>query len=35
VTAVFDYGNFVCQYEIGGFDMGRFDAHIEVFGSTG
>ena len=31
-TAVFDYGDFVCQYEVTGFEMARFDAHIEVFG---
>lgn len=32
MTAVFDYGDFVCQYEVCGFELARFDAHLEIFG---
>jgi predicted dehydrogenase len=34
VTAVIDYGSFVCHFETGVDDIPRFDAHIEVFGAT-
>jgi predicted dehydrogenase len=34
VSASIDYGSFVCQYETGIDHIPRFDAHIEVFGST-
>lgn len=33
VSAAFDYGGFVCQFETGIDDIPRFDAHIEVYGS--
>jgi predicted dehydrogenase len=32
LTAAFDYGDFVCQYETGIDNIARFDAHVEVFG---
>jgi predicted dehydrogenase len=31
VTATLDYGDFVCQFEIGVDDIPRYDAHIEIF----
>jgi predicted dehydrogenase len=33
MTATFDYGGFVCQFETGVDNIPRFDAHIEVFGT--
>jgi predicted dehydrogenase len=33
VSAMLDYGSYVCQYETGVDDIPRFDAHIEVFGT--
>jgi predicted dehydrogenase len=35
LTATFDYGSFVCQFETGIDGIPRFDAHIEVFGMKG
>jgi predicted dehydrogenase len=35
LTAAFDYGSFVCQFESGVDGIPRFDAHIEVFGANG
>lgn len=32
LTAVFDYGDFVCSFETGIDAIARFDAHIEVYG---
>ncbi|EJT98665.1 NADP-binding protein [Dacryopinax primogenitus] len=32
VSAMFDYGSFVCTYETGVDQVGRFDACVEVFG---
>lgn len=32
MSAVFDYGDFVCQFETGVDDIPRFDAHLEVYG---
>lgn len=32
LSAAFDYGSFVCQFETGVDDIARFDGHIEVFG---
>jgi predicted dehydrogenase len=32
VTAAFDYGDYVCQFETGVDDIPRFDAHLEVYG---
>jgi predicted dehydrogenase len=32
LSAAFDYGGFVCQFETGIDDIPRFDAHIEVYG---
>lgn len=34
MTAAFDYGNFVCQFETGIDNIPRFDGHIQVFGSN-
>lgn len=34
MTATFDYGSFVCQFETGVDNIPRFDAHIEVFGEN-
>ena len=31
ITAAFDYGNFVCQFETGIDTIARFDAHVEVY----
>jgi predicted dehydrogenase len=33
MTAIFDYGPFVCQFETGIDGIARFDAHLEVYGS--
>jgi predicted dehydrogenase len=33
MTATFDYGGFVCQFETGVDNIPRFDAHIEIFGT--
>ena len=33
MTAAFDYGDFVCQFETGVDAIPRFDAHIEVYGA--
>jgi predicted dehydrogenase len=32
LTAAFDYGDYVCQYETGIDNIARFDAHLEVYG---
>ena len=32
LTAVFDYGDYVCQFETGIDHISRFDAHLEVYG---
>jgi predicted dehydrogenase len=32
LTAAFDYGSYVCQFETGVDEIPRFDAHLEVFG---
>jgi len=32
ISAAFDYGDFVCQFETAIDDIPRFDAHIEVYG---
>jgi predicted dehydrogenase len=32
MSAAFDYGDFVCQYETGINEIARFDAHVEVYG---
>jgi predicted dehydrogenase len=34
LTATFDYGDFVCQFDTGVDDLPRFDANLEVFGET-
>jgi predicted dehydrogenase len=34
VTAVIDYGSFVCHFETGVDEIPRFDAHIEIYGAT-
>jgi predicted dehydrogenase len=34
LTAAFDYGDFVCQFDTGVDDIPRFDAHLEVFGAN-
>lgn len=31
LTAAFDYGDFVCQFETGIDNIARFDGHLEVF----
>ncbi len=33
LTAAFDYGDFVCQFDTGVDDIPRFDAHLQVFGA--
>lgn len=33
VSAAFDYGDFVCNFETGVDDIPRFDAHLEVYGA--
>ena len=33
LTAAFDYGDYVCQFETGVDNIPRFDAHIEVYGT--
>jgi predicted dehydrogenase len=33
LTAAFDYGDFVCQFETGIDDIPRFDGHLEVYGA--
>ena len=33
LTAAFDYGDFVCQFDTGVDSIPRFDAHLEVFGA--
>lgn len=33
LTAAFDYGDFVCQFDTGVDAVPRFDAHLEVFGA--
>jgi predicted dehydrogenase len=33
LTAAFDYGSFVCQFETGIDNIPRFDGHIQVYGS--
>jgi len=33
MTAAFDYGPFVCQFETGIDEIARFDAHLEVYGN--
>ena len=33
LTAAFDYGDFVCQFETGIDDIARFDGHLEVYGA--
>jgi len=33
LTAAFDYGTYVCQFETGIDNIPRFDAHLEVYGS--
>jgi predicted dehydrogenase len=32
LTAAFDYGDYVCQFETGIDNIARFDAHLEVYG---
>jgi predicted dehydrogenase len=32
LTAAFDYGHYVCQFETGIDHIARFDAHLEVYG---
>jgi predicted dehydrogenase len=32
MTAAFDYGDFVCQFETGVDNIPRYDTHIEIFG---
>jgi predicted dehydrogenase len=34
LTATFDYGDYVCQYETGVDNIARFDAHLEVYGEN-
>lgn len=34
LTAAFDYGDFVCQFESGADDIPRFDCLLEVYGKT-
>ena len=34
VTAAFDYGDFICQFETGVDEIARFDCHLEVFSRT-
>lgn len=31
-VTIFDYGDYVCQFETGIDDIPRFDAHLEVYG---
>ena len=33
LTAVFDYGSYVCHFETGVDQIARFDAHLEVYGT--
>lgn len=33
LSAAFDYGSYVCQFETGVDNIPRFDAHLEVYGS--
>jgi predicted dehydrogenase len=33
ITAAFDYGSYVCQFETGIDSIPRFDGHLEVYGS--
>ena len=33
LTAVFDYGSYVCHFETGVDQIPRFDAHLEVYGT--
>jgi predicted dehydrogenase len=33
LTAVFDYGSYVCHFETGVDHIARFDAHLEVYGT--
>jgi predicted dehydrogenase len=33
MAAAFDYGPYICQFETGIDGIGRFDAHLEVYGS--
>lgn len=33
LTAAFDYGDYVCQFETGIDNIPRFDAHLEVYGA--
>jgi predicted dehydrogenase len=33
LSAAFDYGGYVCQFETGVDDIPRFDGHLEVYGS--
>ena len=33
LSAAFDYGSFVCQFETGIDEIARFDAHLEVYGT--
>lgn len=33
LSAAFDYGTYVCQFETGVDDIARFDAHLEVYGA--
>ncbi len=35
LTAAFDYGDYVCQFETGIDTIPRFDAHLEVYGEQG
>ncbi|NTU84743.1 MAG: hypothetical protein HGA45_36165 [Chloroflexales bacterium] len=34
LTAAFDYGDYVCQFETGIDNIPRFDAHLEVYGEN-
>lgn len=33
LTAAFDYGDFICQFDTGVDNIPRFDAHLEVYGA--
>ena len=34
VSAAFDYGDFICNFETGIDNIPRFDAHLEVYGEN-
>jgi predicted dehydrogenase len=34
ISAAFDYGDYICQFETGIDGVARFDCHLEVYGAT-